>query len=387
MVAEVEIGESGLTLGAEGSILVTGGCGFIGRHLCRRLRLEGYRVTVLDSLSQQVHGPDYDGSWMNEAGIDFIQGSVCDSAMCHDAMEGCDSVIHLAAETGTGQSMYEMRRYVDTNVTGTAVLMEACIERRVPKIVLSSSRAVYGEGMWTCTNCGPVHPSVRSLDGDGDSQWLPACPRCGLPTPHLNPTDEDAPIDPASIYGISKLTQELLTLGVKSAYPADVSILRFFNVFGPGQSLSNPYTGVLAVFTNRARENRTIDLYEDGEILRDFVYVEDVIDALVAALRARDVPVCNIGSGRVVSIRYLAQTIIELLGSTSELRVTGKGRVGDVRGLQADVKRATASLSGWTPRVQLEQGLRYFLDWAMSQAYEDTYESSLNELSKRGLYR
>jgi dTDP-L-rhamnose 4-epimerase len=367
-------------------VLVTGGCGFIGRHLSTRLRREGYGVRVLDCLSPQVHGHIYDPSWMDELGIEFLKGSVCDSVACLDATENVEAVVHLAAETGTGQSMYEMSRYMDTNVTGSATLLEACARRRIGRIVLSSSRAVYGEGMWQCGTCGVVHPSVRSGDGGQGGDWGPPCPKCKIPVTRLLPTSEDAQMDPASVYGISKLAQELLVWGVQRVYPAKVSILRFFNVFGPGQSLSNPYTGVLAVFANRAREDKVIDLYEDGEILRDFVFVDDAVEALLAGLDVSRSVVCNVGSGQVVSIRHLAEAIVAIVGSSSDLIVTNRGRVGDVRGLQADI-RAAERVLGWTPTVTLDEGLRRFLDWASSQPYEDRYEQSLSELCDQGLYR
>lgn len=215
---------------------------------------------------------------------------------------------------------------------------------------------------------------------------MPLCPVCGVPVEGLASTAENASLDPTSVYGISKLAQELLVLRMKDVYPTDVSVLRFFNAIGPGQSLSNPYMGVLGVFVNRARENKTIDLYEDGEILRDFVHVGDVVEALVRALDCPVVPVCNIGSGWAVSIRHLAQKIVNLLGSESRLEVTGKGRVGDIRGLEADISTAARFL-GWKPTISLDEGLRCFIEWAASQVYDDGYEHSLLEFETRGLYR
>lgn len=340
----------------------------------------------MDCLTEQVHGPTPDLSWLDESGIELVRGSVCDSQTCVDALAGIDTIVHLAAETGTGQSMYEIRRYLDTNVTGTGVLLEACIQKQVRKVVLSSSRAVYGEGMWICARCGPVHPSLRPSGTGPSNNWAPLCPTCQAHVVDLLPTPEDAPNDPTSVYGISKLTQELLVRRLREAHSLDVSILRFFNVFGPGQSLSNPYTGVLAVFLNRARQNRTIDLYEDGQIIRDFVFVDDVVEAVAAAIRVHNPPVCNIGSGRIASIRELAETITRLVDSVSHLVITGKGRAGDVRGLQADINRAANALA-WAPQVSLEEGLEHFVAWAACQPFEDLYEQSLSELSLRGLYR
>jgi len=368
-------------------ILITGGCGFIGKHLALRLRDLGHEVRVLDILSPQVHGPSPDLSWMLEHDVGLVRGSVTDPQACDEALESVGGVFHLAAETGTGQSMYELGRYMDTNVTGTAVLLEACIRRGVRCLVLSSSRAVYGEGSWLCAACGPVHPALRAMPEPGEApQWSPLCPMCGQPVASALPTQESESAQPVSVYGISKLAQEQLVGLCGRAFGLSYSILRFFNVFGPGQALQNPYTGVLAVFVNRARLGRPLDLYEDGKILRDFVFVEDVVKALILAMEKGEPGPLNIGSGRAVTIEEIAHMIMALAGSSSSLQVTGRMRFGDVRGLVADIGQAASTL-GWSPATSFEEGLKAFVDWAAQSPAEDSYEGSLAELKARGLYQ
>ncbi|MBI5526058.1 MAG: NAD-dependent epimerase/dehydratase family protein [Deltaproteobacteria bacterium] len=367
------------------NILVTGGCGFIGKALSLGLVAGGHRVRVLDNLSVQVHGPNPDLAWLEAHAIDLIKGSVCDPTACDTAVAGMDCVVHLAAETGTGQSMYELRRCVDVNATGTATVLEACCKACVKKFVLSSSRAIFGEGLWNCAVCGPVHPGIRVLRRTTGVGWNPTCPRCGSPAESMLPTPEDTDPQPVSVYGMTKLAQEQLVTLVRNNTGMDVAILRFFNVFGPGQSLRNAYTGVLGVFVNRARAGRHIDVYEDGNILRDFVHIDDVVDATKKAIGLEGPVTCNIGSGKSVSIGDAAREIIALCRSDSEITLTGKTRAGDVRGLVADIAAARKAL-GWEPRVDFRAGLETFVRWALASEYEDHYDESLKELSSRGLY-
>jgi len=282
--------------------------------------------------------------------------------------------------------MYEMKRYIDVNVSGTAVMLEECRKRGVRRFVLASSRAVYGEGAWRCDRCGRVNPFVRKWDKVGASNWNPRCPTCGAVTTSLMPTCEDDVLLPASVYGVSKESQEQLVSLAGRTSDTACTILRFFNVFGPGQALSNPYTGVLAVFVNRARAGRAIDLFEDGEILRDFVYVGDVVESVVGALSGSGAGPFNIGSGEGVTIRKLAEAIVGLTASGSSIRMTGKMRIGDVRGLVADIRRAESQLN-WRPTTRFDEGLRRFVEWAMQKEFEDLYERSMEELRQRGLYR
>lgn len=364
---------------------MTGGCGFIGKVLVLNLAATGQRVRVLDNLLTQVHGEKPDLRWLDSSGVEFVKGSVCDPATCKTAVADMESVVHLAAETGTGQSMYELRRCVDTNCTGTATILEACCAAGVRKFVLSSSRAIYGEGCWQCTTCGPVHPAIRLHSRAPGSSWNPLCPLCGSPAASMLPTPEGTAPKPISVYGITKLAQEQLVALVRDNTGMDVSVLRFFNVFGPGQSLRNAYTGVLGVFVNRARQGRPIDVYEDGEILRDLVYIDDVVDAIKRAMERERSVTCNVGSGQSVSIAEVARQIVAMCESDSEIALTGKSRAGDVRGLIADISLAAEKLE-WRPRVEFRKGLANFVRWALESDYEDRYEESLKELVSRGLY-
>lgn len=368
-------------------VLITGGCGFIGRHLASSLRRRGRPVRILDLLTPQVHGPKPDTEWMERAGIEFFHASVSNAELCDRAMKGVATVYHLAAETGTGQSMYELQRYVETNITGTAVVLEACVRNGVERLVLASSRAVYGEGSWTCGSCGPVHPLARQVDGTTSRpSWLPDCPGCGRPVESVRPTPETETTTPISVYGLSKLTQEQLVALCREAGGPSARVLRLSNVYGPGQSLRNPYTGVLAVFVNRARTGRALEIYEDGGMVRDFVYVEDAVRAFeLAAERDARGPL-NVGSGVGTTVEEIARLLVKLTGSSSEIRMTGKTRLGDVRGVLSDVRRAAGAL-GWRPEVGLAEGLARFVRWAVESRGDDGYEESVAELERRGLYR
>lgn len=365
--------------------LVTGGCGFIGKHLVMRLREAGKEVRVLDSLSPQVHGMSPDIGWLRDVGADFRRGDVCRVEDCRNALKGVHTVIHLAAETGTGQSMYELSVYVNTNVSGTAVLLQECLASDVSALVLSSSRAVYGEGVWNCMKCGPVRPGLRkALSFPG--RWNPACPSCNSETSEALPTGEDEACDPVSVYGVTKHAQEQLVRLASEGRKMSCRTLRFFNVYGAGQALNNPYTGVLGVFVNRAKQNKILDLYEDGMMTRDFVCVDDVVDALIKASEIPFHGAINIGAGKASTIREIASIIISRAGSTSQQEVTGKSRVGDVRGLVADIRKAKQVL-GWEPTTKLGDGLEKYVNWAMRQDVHDNYEKSMIELVEKGLYR
>lgn len=369
--------------------LITGGAGFVGRHLVRELIDKGHRVRVLDTLSEQVHGSAARIP-TDLAGTDFVHGDVRDAARLATVLEGVDAVAHLAAETGVGQSMYEVDRYVDVNDRGTACLLQAIIECQRPiHVVLASSRAVYGEGLYSCAHCDEVSPPVRDQAALDKAAWNPICPSCGGA---LDPiaTHEEARSRPGSVYAATKLAQEHLCQVIGAAYGLSTVVLRYFNVYGPGQSLSNPYTGILSTFYARAKGGKPIEVYEDGKESRDFVYIDDVVEATLQALLLLERPsysgVLNVGSGVSTSVHALARAVLRVGGWDVPIRVTGGFRVGDVRHAFADTRLASQVL-GFEAKTGLEEGLRHWLRWAEASEYRDTTDSAVGQLVERGLYR
>jgi dTDP-L-rhamnose 4-epimerase len=370
-------------------ILVTGGAGFIGSRLVHKLHAEGATLTVFDSLIPQVHGADADFPPALRAAASCIRGDIRDQEALAAAVAGQEAIVHFAAETGTGQSMYAAARYADTNIGGTARLCDILVNARPPalrKIVVASSRAVYGEGLYACGAHGRVYPAARTAEAMRAGRFEPQCPICGDEASVL-PTPEDAPFAPSSFYGLTKQVQEQMVLLYGRALGLDAFALRYQNVFGPGQSLSNAYTGILAVFTNLARTRAPILIFEDGAESRDFVYVDDVVAATALCLRpdSNGVEALNIGSGARTSVLEVARAILAHFGDSSDIRITGDFRLGDIRHNLADLSRARQVL-GYKPQWSFTDGLRRFLAWAESQAPVDTgYEKSLRELRDRGL--
>jgi dTDP-L-rhamnose 4-epimerase len=366
---------------------VTGGMGFIGQKLCRRLLSEGHAVTIFDNLLPQVHG-DLPTTEVPD-GAQFIRGDVRDLGDHAETIDGTDVVFHLAAETGTAQSMYRIRAYVETNEMGTAALLEAIArcERRPRKIVLASSRSVYGEGAYRDVDGNIVQPPSRTKEQLEAEQWE-LMRADGSPLEPIA-TPEDLTFAPGSVYAATKASQELLLRSACEALSIGGTILRFQNVYGEGQSLQNPYTGIISIFFNRARQGLEIPIYEDGKETRDFVHVDDVVDALIAAAQT-DLPagtVCNVGSGVATSVAELAATLLGAAGCDVPVRVTGQFRVGDIRHNFADIGQASRLL-GFSPRVGLDAGLRRFCAWAQSQpAYADRLDEATAELRKKGLAR
>ncbi len=371
-------------------VLVTGGAGFIGQGLTRALLGQGARVRVLDSFSPQIHTTEALPADL-AAHVELIKADVRDRDAMRRALTDVDSVVHLAAETGTGQSMYEIERYFSVNVQGTATMLDLLQNddcgKSVARVVVASSRAVYGEGAYRCAAHGMVFPEQRSRTTMSQGQFEPVCMHCGS-TLSLLATPELAPFRPMSMYGLTKQVQEQAVLLFAQTRGINGFALRYQNVYGPGQSLKNPYTGILAVFSNLARQNQAIDIYEDGLESRDFVYIDDVVEATVRGVnyQGQFVGALNVGSGVATSVLTVAQEIKAFFESESTIGVTGAFRMGDIRHNIADVTQLERVL-GFVPGVHFQQGLGKFLGWAAEQAPEDkaAYWRSVNELAGRGL--
>jgi dTDP-L-rhamnose 4-epimerase len=363
-------------------VLVTGGCGFIGRYVVRELAQHGYGIRVVDNLSEQVHGSE---TVSLEPGAELIRADIRDKSAIAEILDGVDAVIHLAAEVGVGQSMYEIARYVGVNDLGTAVLLEAMIRRPVKRIVVASSMSVYGEGTYV-TPEGRRVGNVRRLPQRlkaGD--WEPLS-ESGSP---LMPaaTDESKPVDLASIYALTKYAQERAVLLFGEAYSVDAVALRLFNVFGPGQALSNPYTGVLANFAARLANQQPPIIFEDGEQRRDFVHVRDVARAFRLALEQPQAAghAINIGSGQSCSIREVAVLLAKAMGLPDiSPDITCKARSGDIRNCFADISKAR-DLLGFSPEYRLESSLDEFVEWVRGTQCVDRGPQMKRELEEMGL--
>lgn len=365
-------------------VLISGGAGFIGSATAASLLARGHSVTVLDALIPQVHGPAADWPLSLMRTCRLIRGDVRNGDDWLRAIEGVQAVYHLAAETGTGQSMYSAARYCDVNVTGTAVLSDilAAGGHKIERVVLASSRAVYGEGAYTAPDGTTVYPGPRSADRMQRGEF----------TPHLSgrpirpaATPEDAALQPTSVYGLTKLAQEQLLGMACQARAIPLSILRYQNVYGPGQSLRNPYTGVLSIFAALARSGRTIDVFEDGLSGRDFVFIDDVAEANVLALRAPTPEVCilNIGTGLATSTLDVVHRLEACLGRRVSYVISGRFRNGDIRTCYADVTRARDFL-GFTAKTSVDSGIARLVQWVLSQApAEIDYSAALREAAER----
>jgi dTDP-L-rhamnose 4-epimerase len=375
-------------------VLITGGAGFIGSNLAKKLVANNATVTVLDNLSPQIHGDDPHQSALFlslDKSVRFIEGSVADRATLERAMEGQEAIVHLAAETGTGQSMYEVSRYIEVNVGGCGLMLDILVKAKnktVKKVVVASSRAIYGEGKYRSPALGILYPEAREEKDLLAGRFDYLCPYSGEPLECL-PTDEESKIHPSSVYGITKHDQEQMVMTVCRSIGIGASALRYQNVYGPGQSLSNPYTGILSIFSTRIKNGNEISIFEDGLESRDFVYIDDIVDATVAALmrpQAND-RVFGIGSGQRTAVITVAKKLRELYDSEVPISVTGAFRLGDIRHNYADLTRAR-ELLGFEPKVSFAEGIKRFALWVNSQEVQpDHYEQSIVEMKSRGLYQ
>jgi len=368
-------------------ILVTGGAGFIGSHIVDALIGKGHQVRVFDNLDRQVHGegckrPEY----LNE-NAEFVNGDIRDREELKRALKGIEIVFHLAAAVGVGQSMYEIHRYVDINVLGTANLLDILANEKhnVQKLLVASSMSVYGEGKYICQDCGVVYPKLRSLEQLKKEEWEMKCPLCGRDVEGV-PTDEEKPLYPTSVYAISKRDQEEMCLAVGRAYDIRTVALRYFNVYGPRQALSNPYTGVAAIFCSRILNNNPPYIFEDGMQSRDFIHVSDIAQASLLAMEKdeADYGVFNVGTGRHSTVLDIANILIRELSSSVNIDIVKKYREGDIRHCYADISKIQEKI-GFRPKVKFENGITDLVEWVKNQEAVDQFEKSKKELEDKGL--
>jgi len=366
-------------------VLVTGGAGFVGSHLVDELLAAGHRVRVFDNLTSQVHGvciPEYLSS---EA--ELVRGDMRDVDALHRALDGVEVVFNLAAAVGVGQSMYEISHYMSVNTQGTANLLQGFLGRkcRVEKLIQASSMSAYGEGKYLCAQCGDVAPGLRSTGQLRRKHWELECPRC-RETLKPVPTDEGKPMQCSSIYALSKRDQEEMTLLFGRTYAFPVVALRFFNIYGPRQALSNPYTGVAAIFASRLLNGNAPLVFEDGKQMRDFVNVSDAVQALLLSMERTEADghALNIGSGKPVSIGEVAEILAAALPGDIAPELTGKYRSGDIRHCFGDIS-AARNLLGYAPQVNLAEGMEDLVLWLRSQQPEDRAAEATAHLSTFGL--
>jgi dTDP-L-rhamnose 4-epimerase len=365
-------------------VLITGGAGFIGSHAANALLEAGYEVRLLDNLSPQVHGPRcHRPIYLNKA-AELVVGDITDAFAIDRALRGADMVLHLAASVGVGQSMYDMASYVRTNEFGTAVLLEALCKRPVERLVVASSMSIYGEGLCRSATGAVITPAERSIEQLKMALWELRDEKGGPLEPQ--PTPETKQPFLSSIYALNKYAQERMCLITGNAYGIPTLALRFFNVFGPYQALSNPYTGVLAIFAARLLNNRPPLVFEDGLQRRDFVHVHDVARACVLAIESKHSnDVFNVGSGQSRTILSVANDLARVMGRPPIApEITGKYRAGDIRHCFADISKSRALL-GFEPRVAFDEGLDELARYLADQIAEDRAEKATEELLKRGL--
>ncbi len=372
------------------NILITGGAGFIGSNLSLKLIEKGYKVTVLDNLSPQIHtsnSPLYNSI---KDKVRFIKGTVLSYDDWKNALEEIDVVVHLAAETGTGQSMYEIEKYTDVNIKGTSIFLDILANEKhsVKKMIVASSRAIYGEGKYECSSCGIVYPNERKDEDMSKGDFTVKCPTCNA-NAKLLATDENSKIHPSSIYGITKQVQEQMFMVMGKTLNIPAVAFRYQNVYGAGQSLSNPYTGILSIFSTRIKNGNDINIFEDGKESRDFVYIHDVVDATILGIEKDEAnyEVFNVGLGLAIDVNKVASTLVKEYKSNSKISISGNYRLGDIKDNYADLTKIQTKL-GFKPKVSFEEGIKRFTKWVNAQeVVEDQYEKSINEMKEKGLYK
>ena len=375
-------------------ILITGGAGFIGSNLTLYLLKNGYEVTVLDNLSEQIHGadPENNSPLYNsiKGKVHFIKGSVTNVEDWNKAIGDNETIVHFAAETGTGQSMYQIKKYTDVNVGGTAIMLDilANNKTKVKKVVIASSRSIYGEGKYLTQNGETVYPHHRhsaDMDGGNFEVTYPGIEDAL----QLVATDEHSKIHPSSVYGITKYNQEQMVMTVCPSIGIAPVAFRYQNVYGPGQSLSNPYTGILSIFSTLIKNNKSINIFEDGKESRDFVYIDDVVKATALGIEKEEAngEIFNVGTGVAVTVLEVAKLLVELYGAKIPLQITSNYRLGDIRHNYADTAKIEKLLS-FKPSFDFKTGLKHFTEWVNSQQIQQSkYEDSINEMKSKGLLK
>lgn len=374
------------------NVLITGGAGFIGSNLAIQFLNLGFSVTVLDNLSEQIHGNPENSSLYQSIKdkVNFLLGDVRNKEDWYKALKNQNIVVHLAAETGTGQSMYEVQKYVDVNINGTALFLDYLVNEKhdVQKVIIASSRAIYGEGKYNCTIHGAVYPTER-LDKDlSQSDFEPKCPVCNQ-TVSILATDENSKIHPSSVYGITKQNQEQMVLNVCKSIGIPAVAFRYQNVYGPGQSLKNPYTGILSIFSTQIRNGNNLNIFEDGLESRDFVFIDDVVYATILGIQKEEAnfEIFNVGSGVATSVLQVATKLKELYQSDISITISGNYRLGDIRHNFADLSKIKNKL-GFVSKCDFKTGIEKFVDWVKSQeVVEDNYSKSIQEMKAKGLYK
>lgn len=375
-------------------ILITGGAGFIGSSLALALIAKGHTVTVLDNLSTQIHGenPETESELYNKilGKVTFINGDVTNKQDWEKAIADHEVIVHLAAETGTGQSMYQIKKYTDVNMGGTALMLDllANSKHQVKKIIIASSRAIYGEGKYFAEKAGFVYPLSRKnedmLVGNFEVSYE------GIVEPlQLYATNEESKIHPTSVYGITKQNQEQMVMTVCPTLNIAAVAFRYQNVYGPGQSLKNPYTGILSIFSTLIKNNKTISIFEDGQESRDFVFISDVVDATIAGIEnpAADNQVFNVGTGVATTVLEVATTLVKNYSADIPVTITGNFRLGDIRHNYADMSKIKRLL-GFEPKISFEEGIQQFTNWVNQQSVlPSKYDESIKEMKAKGLMK
>lgn len=375
------------------NVLITGGAGFIGSNLALKLIEKGYHVTVLDNLSPQIHGDNPTETsplYLSiKDKVKFIHGTVTSKSDWEEALKGQDAIVHYAAETGTGQSMYEVEKYVDVNINGTALMLNLLVNGsyNVKKVVVASSRSIYGEGKYISKELGAVYPTQRESIHMDQGDFEVKYPNSSALT--LVGTDEESKIHPSSVYGITKQNQEQMVLTVCPTVGIAGVAFRYQNVYGPGQSLKNPYTGILSIFSTQIKNGNNINIFEDGLESRDFVYIDDVVDATILGLEKEEAnnQVFNVGTGVAINVLTVANELVKNYGVDVSINVSGNYRLGDIRHNFADLSKIN-KLLGFSPKVSFEAGLKNFAEWVNTQeVQEDRYQKSIDEMKEKGLYK